>query len=334
MVPLVATGAVIELAFDPILRIGDWSVRLETIVLGAVLFLALVLAAAVARSTPVDLSRPPDAPGDDPDELNHLRADDLLYIAVAALPGAVIGGRIGYALVHLDYYGSNLAPLLDVGQGGFQLSLGVVGGVITATIVAGLLGAPVGRWLHAATFPVLLALAGGKAAMVLGGSGQGQPSDAGWATAYLGPGPWGSLAPSLPSNPSQAYEALATLAVVLVVLWVLVFGAFPGRRGGAFLLAIGSWSIARALVATTWRDPTVLGPLRMDQLISVAIATGAFALMLLVGGVAFARGRRRSAGGAGGSGPDGATAGGSEAPDAALAPGDPAWPDPSARPRI
>jgi prolipoprotein diacylglyceryltransferase len=329
VVPLAAGGAVIQLAFDPILRIGDWSVRLETIALGLVLFLALVIAAAVARATPIDLSKPPDAPGDEPDELNRLRADDLLYIAVAALPGAVIGARIGYALIHLDYYGSNLAPLLDIGQGGFQLSLGVVGGVLTGSIVATLLGAPVGRWLHAATFPVLLAIAGGKAAMILGGSGQGLPSDAGWATAYLGPGPWGSLAPALPSNPSQAYEALATLAVVVVVMWALAFGAFPGRRGGAFLFAIGLWAIARALVATTWRDPAVVGPLRMDQVISIAIAAGSLALMTIIGGTAVLRDRRAPAvhsvqGG------ETVPATGSEKRQ----PGDPDWPDPASRPRI
>ena len=33
-----------------------------------------------------------------------LRADDLIFIAVGVVPGAVIGGRIGYGLLHLDYY--------------------------------------------------------------------------------------------------------------------------------------------------------------------------------------------------------------------------------------
>ncbi len=293
--PLVAPSAVIELTFDPIATVGDLNVRLETLGVALAIFVGLVVAALVGRRTPVDTTRPPDAPGGEPGDSNHLRADDLLYIAVAAVPGAVIGARIGYALVHLDFYRSNLAPLLDIGQGGLQLSLGVVGGILTASIVARLLGAPLGRWMHALAIPLLLALALGKGAMILGGTGQGQLTDVAWATAYLGPGPWGSLAPQLPADPSQAYEALATVAVMLVVIGLVASGVFRGRNGGAFLLGLGLWAIARALVAFTWRDPQVIGPLNMDQVISIVIAAVSLVLMALIGGVSTARGRRAAA---------------------------------------
>ncbi len=215
-----------------------------------------------------------------------------------------------------------LAALLDIGQGGLQLSLGVVGGILTASVVARLLGAPVGRWMHALAIPLLLALALGKGAMILGGSGQGQLTDVAWATAYLGPGPWGSLAPQLPANPSQAYEALATGVVMLVVIVLMASGAFRGRNGGAFLLGLGLWAIARALVAFTWRDPQVIGPLNMDQVISIAIASVSLALMVAIGGVSTARGRRAAANPGAGTAGDAGTA------------GEPAWPDPETRPRI
>ncbi len=330
MLPLVAPRAVIELSFDPILTVGGVSVRLETLGVALAILVGLVVAALVARRTPVDVTRPADAPSPEPGELNHLRRDDLLYIAVAALPGAVVGGRLGYALIHLDYYGSNMAALLDIGAGGLQLSLGVVGGVVTASIVAALLGAPLGRWMHALVLPVLLVLAGGKAAMVLGGTGQGQPSDASWATAYLGPGPWGSLAPALPAHPSQAYEALTTVVVILVVMWFVALDTFKGRNGGALLFGIGLWAVARALVAITWRDPEVAGPLRMDQVISIVIACVSFALMVAVGGVAVVRGRRAGAATPG----DGIGSATPVASTSTTGDGGIDWPDPASRPRI
>jgi len=323
VLPLVAPSAVIELTFDPIVTVGDLNVRLETLGVALAIFVGLVVAALIARRSPVDTTRPPDAPGEQPGDSNHLRADDLLYIAVAAVPGAVIGARIGYALVHRDFYQSNVGELLDIGQGGLQLSLGVVGGILTASIVARLLGAPLGRWMHALAIPLLLALALGKGAMVLGGSGQGQLTDVAWATAYLGPGPWGSLAPQMPANPSQAYEALATVAVMLVVIGLVASGVFRGRNGGAFLLALGLWAIARALVAFTWRDPQVIGPLNMDQVISIVIASVSLALMMVIGGVSTARGRSAAANS------------GADTPGAASdAGGEPSWPDPESRPRI
>jgi prolipoprotein diacylglyceryltransferase len=338
VLPLVAPTAIFEFSFDPVVEIGGISVRLETIGVAVAILAGLVIAALIARQTPLDLTRPADAPGPEAGELNRLRADDLLYIAVAAFPGAVIGGRVGYALVHLDFYGSDWARLLEVGEGGFQLSLAVVGGLLTASVVASLLGAPLGRWMHAMAMPLLLVLAGGKAAMVLGGTGQGQLTDVSWATAYLGPGPWGSLAPQLPAHPAQAYEALATIVVLLVVAWFLALGAFAGRNGGAFLLGLGLWAVARALVAITWRDPQVVGPLRVDQVISIVIACVALALMATIGGVSAARGRRRlpeASAVAPGTMP--VAEPGSHAATPSTTPagdGGIEWPDPQARPRI
>lgn len=316
--PVLPFHPVIELVFDPVVDLGDWHVRLETIGIAAVILLALLLAARVARRTPVTWLHDADAIDPETGRPNHLRRDDLLYIAVAALPGAVIGGRIGYALDHLGYYAADPAAIFDMSHGAYQLSLAVVGGTITSATVATLLDAPIRRWMHALIMPLLFALAGGKLAMVLGGDGQGMPWDGPWATAYLGPGPWLSLAPEVPSHPSQAYEAFATIGVMAILAAFLAAGAFPRRGAGAFLLGIAMWAVARLLVAFTWRDRTVLGPLSADQLISIAIAAGA--LLLLTTGVL----RQRS--GAGGRAGPGAPRFSAEA--------EPDWPDPGTRPQI
>jgi phosphatidylglycerol:prolipoprotein diacylglycerol transferase len=309
---------VIELAFDPIAEIGDWHVRLQTIGLAAVILVALLLAARIARVTPVDVAHDADALDPASGVPNHLRRDDLLYIAVAALPGAVVGGRIGYVLLHLPYYTASPGAIVDVGQGGYQLSLAVLGGTLSGAAVATLLDAPVRRWMYALILPLLFALAGVKLAMVLGGDGQGVPWDGGWATAYLGAGPWLSLAPAVPSHPSQAYEALATIGVIAVLGAILAAGQFPRRGAGAFLLGLAMWAIVRLVVAFTWRDRGVIGPLSMDQLLSIGIAAGA--LVLLATGIVR----------------DGSRVGGPASPDAPRfsAEPEPDWPDPATRPPI
>ena len=311
--------AVIEFTFAPIAQVGPWSVRLETIALAVVVFVGLALAVRIARKTPVDVRRSIDDRLPPDDESNHLRADDLLFIAIAAIPGAVAGGRIGYMLLHSDYYSANQGAILDMGQGAFELSLAVVGGTLTAAIVASLLGAPVGRWMHALILPLLLALAAGKVAMVLGGDGQGVPWDGRWATAYLGPGPWGSLAPALPSHPSQAYEAFATVLVILLLSTLLTLGRFERRAGGAFLLGIAMWAVARAIVATTWRDPAVAGPLNMGQVLALTVAA-AMLVLLAIHSIVM---RRRP--------PEPAVA---PAPAEADDPSSPHWAEPTQRPQI
>jgi len=249
--------AVIAFDFDPFLHLGDGVVRWETLGVAAAIFVALVVAAIGTRSL-------------------ELRADDLIFVVLGIVPGAVVGGRLGYVLFHPDFFSANPAAILDPGIGSLQLSLAVVGGGLTGGAVAALLDGSAGRWFHVATLPFLLAAGIGKLAAVLGGDGQGQPSDAATATAYLGPGPWASLGPAIPSHPSQAYEGLACFMVLAIVMVLLAVPAVRRPDGRAFLLALALWAIGRAIVASTWRDPVVVGAFRAEQLLDVAIVIGSF----------------------------------------------------------
>ena len=150
----------------------------------------------------------------------------------------------------------------------------MVGGAITGSLVALLLDGRPGPWLRVATFPTLVVLAAGKLATVLGGTGQGLPTSGEPATAYLGAGPWGSLGPAIPSIPSQALEAGRDRCSCSSI--GLAACSRPLRRadGRLFLLALAGWAVGRAIVASTWRDPVVVGPLRAEQAIDVAVAIG------------------------------------------------------------
>jgi phosphatidylglycerol:prolipoprotein diacylglycerol transferase len=246
--------ATILFDFDPLLRLSEGIViRWQTVALIGVIAAAMILAGLIARR-------------------EGLRADDLLFIAVATVPGAVVGGRIGYVLLHLDYYGANSTAILDPGQGSLELSLAVVGGLLTGSYVAALLGAPLGRWMRAATLPLLFVLGGGKLAMVLGGAGQGQPADLPWATAYAGAGPWGSLAAALPSHPAQAYEGIGALVLLILLIVARGAGAFAIRDARPFFVAIGGWAVIRAIVSVAWRDPVVAAGLNMAGWLAVALA--------------------------------------------------------------
>lgn len=272
--PLHSTTVPIEAIafdFDPAVRLGERALRLETLALAGVIFGGLLAVVFLARRSPTE--RPAD----------RLRLDDFLFIALGALPGAVLGGRLGYVLLHLDYYLAHPADVANPEQGALALSLGVVGGLATGAYVARLLETPAGRWAHVVAVPLLGVLGLGKVAMALGGSGQGAPSDAPWTTAYLGPGPWGSLAPAVPSIPSQLLEAAAVGLVLVLLVGCLAFGAFGRRDGRLLVVALGAWALVRVAVAFTWRDDPVLGPLRTNQLVDLAIAAGCAAAFVVAG---------------------------------------------------
>jgi prolipoprotein diacylglyceryltransferase len=254
--------AVITFDFDPVLHLGDVTIRWQTVALAATIFVTLCLATIFARRT-------------------GLRPDDLLFLVVGVVPGAVIGGRIGAVLDHLDYYRANPGAILDPGQGTLTLSLAVAGGTLSGAIIARLLGTSVRRWLHVAALPVLLGIGAGKLAMVLAAAGQGLPSELAWATAYMGPGPWSTLAPEIPSHPAQVYEAIVALAVLAVLASAFSVGVFREPTGRAFFIGLAAWAFGRIVVGEVWRDTDVLGPLGVEQILTLAVGITFLALAFL-----------------------------------------------------
>ena len=271
------TGAALfTFGFDASVHLGDFVLRWQTLGTAVAVLAGLAWCALIAGRTPAFgrwmRERPDDVDGSG--GIWHMRRDDLLFIVLGVLPGAVVLGRVGYGLLHADWYAPDWRQLLDPATGSVELTGAVVGGTLTGIYVAALLDAPVGRWLQVAIRPLLLVLALGKAAEVLGGEGQGllQVGTGGFVTAYAGVGPWGSPSAALPAIPSQLLEAgMAALVLVLVTL----LGWRTGLRradGRLFAVGLAAWALGRALVATTWRDEAVLGPLKAEQLICLAVA--------------------------------------------------------------
>jgi prolipoprotein diacylglyceryltransferase len=276
--------AAIRLDFSPTVSLGGLTLRIETVALAAIVLLVLLLVALAAGRQERDLPRGLVTG-------RRLHRDDMLLISLGVVPGAIVGGRLGYGLIHFDYYSTHVSALADPAGGGLSLSTAVVLGTLSGLAVARLLSSPTGRWLGVARLPVMLGLGLGKLAMVLGGSGQGSFSDASWATSYVGPGPWGSLSPADPALPSQALEGIGVLAaLVLLVALPLVpqlrsgagsettdaklavgreWALLSGWRGFVTMLVV--WSGVRFLAAFTWRDARVAGPLCAEQLVLLAL---------------------------------------------------------------
>ena len=278
--PAIVTPAIVTLDFDPTLHAGPFAVRWETLGLAAAFLAALLVAAVLARAAGRRAG------------LSRLRLDDLLFLVLAAVPGAVLGGRLVLALDYPDYYRIHPGALLDPSQGSLSLLGAVLGATVTVAYMCRLLQVPARRWLDVAAVPLLLAIGLGKLAYVLGGGGQGAPWDGGWALAFSGPGPWLSSVPAVPAQPRQVYEAAWALAGVLLVAvlaagtlqrrlserfrqegaWLAAHWAHgrevdPGglRFGYRYLAALGWWLLGRVVVGFTWRDATSLAGLRPEQ---------------------------------------------------------------------
>ncbi len=274
------TPAIVTLDFDPTLHAGPLAVRWETLGLAAAFVVALLVAAVLARAAGRRAG------------VSRLRLDDLLFLVLAAVPGAIVGGRLVLALDYPDYYRIHPGALLDPAQGSLSLLGAVLGSTLAVAYMCRLLEIPARRWLDVAAVPLLVAIGLGKLAYLLGGGGQGAPWDGGWAIAFTGPGPWLSSLPAVPAQPSQVYEAAWALVGVLLVVvvtagplrgrlperfrqegaWLAAHWAHgrevdPGhlRFGYRFLVALAWWLLGRIVVGFTWREAASVAGLRPEQ---------------------------------------------------------------------
>lgn len=260
---MIIQPSVIQIWFDPQIVLGPLTVSWQAVGIALSLLVALSVAALIGGRHA--------APA---------RLDDLAYIALAIIPGAVVGGRLVHAIVYWPAYSAETWRLANPDVGSLSLLGAVLGGALTGGYVARLLGAAVERWASAASLPMLLALGLGKIAQFLGGSGQGLPFDGPWAVAFMGPGPWISAAPEMPSHPSQLHEAAWLLLGAAILLRPQSRASELDTRQGRrlFGFALGWFLAGRVLVGFTWRDERIAGLLNAEQLLALA----ALALLLLV----------------------------------------------------
>ncbi|HXR26359.1 MAG TPA: prolipoprotein diacylglyceryl transferase family protein [Candidatus Baltobacteraceae bacterium] len=287
--------AIVRLDFDPILHMRgpvNLDVAYATLAVAGAIFLAILVAARFADRS----GRRTGLPG--------LRLDDLLFIVLGIIPGAVVGGRLMYALDYLPYYQAHPLALVDPAQGGLSLLGAVIGGAVTGAYIAGLLDSA-SRWLDVAGTSMLLVIGLGKFAMLLDGAGQGQFWTGAWAVAFVGGGPWLSPSAQIPAQPAQVYEGLWALLGILVVLAVHAgpvlrhlpervrqAGTWAANRetlgepvargrlrfGYLFLVALVWWLVGRIAIAFVWRDDDVLGPLDVEQVAAIVVL-----LVILIG---------------------------------------------------
>ena len=216
----------------------------------------------------------------------ELAFEDIAFVLLAAIPGAVVGGRLLHGLDFLDAYAAQPAALVDLSRGSLSLVGAVVGGALTSAYVCRLLGGKVGVWADASAVALLLVIGLGKLVMLLGGAGQGQAWDGAFAIVFSTAGGWWSANAAIPAHPAQLYEGIWALAGVPLAWWLerrVRGGAWSGR-GLVLLAAVAWWLLGRAFIALTWRDAPVIAGLGMEGLLAIVglVAVGVLALSVVV----------------------------------------------------
>ncbi|MGC1953060.1 MAG: prolipoprotein diacylglyceryl transferase [Gammaproteobacteria bacterium] len=202
--------------------------------------------------------------------------DVVVYVAL----GAVIGGRLGYALFY-DLASILREPLsiLEIWKGGMSFHGGLIGVVIAMWMYARRHGRP---FFEVADFVAPLVppgLGAGRIGNFINGELWGKPTDLPWGVVFPGP-----QAEGLARHPSQLYQAFLEGLVLFILLWTFSRKPRPTMAvSGLFLVGYGA---ARFLVEfVRVPDPHIgylaLGWFTMGQLLTLPMLVfGALLLWL------------------------------------------------------
>ena len=194
-------------------------------------------------------------------------ADTVLNVVLIAVPAAIICARLYYVLFSWEYYAAHPREILNIRQGGLAIYGGLIGGLLTGWIYCRVrklsflaamdlvapslaLGQAIGRWGNffnqeaygaAVPDPKLQFF---PLAVHIEGSGWH------WATFF--------------------YESLWCALIVAFILLAQKKNFFR-RRGDAFGAYLLLYGLERALVEGLRTDSLYLGPIRVSQLLSLAL---------------------------------------------------------------
>lgn len=187
--------------------------------------------------------------------------------ALLGLFGGLLGARLMYVLLNLDWFAAHPANIVMFWKGGMVFSGGAVLGAALPIWLAWKKGAPVLRWLDCVAPAAGLGQAIGRLGCYSAGCCYGAPTDQPWAATFTDPG---SLARPLgvPLHPTQIYHALAGLACWGLILASKRWLTRPGQRIGLFLVLFPVFRFTIEFFRADFRGD--LGPLSATQGVAVA----------------------------------------------------------------
>jgi len=194
----------------------------------------------------------------------------------AALGGGLIGARLSYVLLHLEFYRSHPTEMLAYWQGGLDWFGGILGAVIGLWIYSRAARQPFWELADSLAAPGVLFSLAAWLGCLLDGCGYGRPVPSRW-WAPATPDSFGAVSPRWPT---QAAGALLSLACAAAVFRMQDRPMAVGTRA---CLALAGCAAIILLVSLGRGDPSLgIFGLRADAVASAVLLLAALAAWRLL----------------------------------------------------
>ena len=182
--------------------------------------------------------------------------DDVLNLALIAIPSGLLGARLYYVIFNWSYYSQNVSEILNFRGGGMAIHGALIGGILAGFIYTKIKGIYFFKMADAVMLGIPLAQAIGRWGNYINGEAHGGPTDL----------PWGIMVDGMKVHPTFLYESIWDLGI-FIFLWL--FRKNKKYEGQLAISYIILYSIGRFFIEGLRTDSLMIGPLRMAQVISL-----------------------------------------------------------------
>ena len=137
--------------------------------------------------------------------------DDVLNIAIIAIPVAIICARLYYVIFSWDYYSQNPGEIFNIRGGGLAIHGGLIGGILTGFIYAKVKKLDFFKTADAVMVGMPLAQAIGRWGNFINGEAHGGPTSL----------PWGIMVDGVKVHPTFLYESIWDFGIFLFIMFYM-----------------------------------------------------------------------------------------------------------------
>ncbi|MGL5694710.1 MAG: prolipoprotein diacylglyceryl transferase [Peptostreptococcaceae bacterium] len=187
--------------------------------------------------------------------------DDVLNLAIFAIPCGILGARLYYVIFNWGFYSQNPSQILNFRGGGMAIHGALIGGILAGLIYTKLKKINFFKMADIALIGMPLAQAIGRWGNFINGEAHGGPTDL----------PWGIMVDGEKVHPTFLYESIWNFGI-FIFLWM--FRKKKKYEGQIAIYYMILYSAGRFFVEGMRTDSLMLGPLRMAQVISLVGVVG------------------------------------------------------------
>ena len=187
--------------------------------------------------------------------------DDVLNLAIFAIPAGVLGARLYYVIFNWGFYSQNPSQILNFRGGGMAIHGALIGGILAGLIYTKLKKIKFFKMADIALIGMPLAQAIGRWGNYINGEAHGGPTNL----------PWGIMVDGVKVHPTFLYESIWDFGI-FIFLWM--FRKKKKYEGQVAVYYIILYSLGRFFIEGLRTDSLMIGPLRMAQVISLVGVVG------------------------------------------------------------